>query len=358
MMYEKSVGMALDAELYPALHHWIDHDLSNLYNLDLQRREKPVLRFDDVFRLLQTHWGSPEIKYPSERQRLNVALMQQLSFFTATRPATLTHKPLNPDRLATHYIGQEPSSPSLSQSEQREFFKTLTYRDVSLFTLPNPLGPKDLITMQITLRYTKGWAKNPNPKKFILYEVDTLMFDATVLMIAIGFLDDAFRDEFSSVEDLYSVRTTSNRGSLNLSWKESILDVPIFRHPGSDCLRTSSCVQPIGYNTYLEYLRMLGKHTGFEATITPYAFRRGAGEAIEGVATQGQLQQVMNHRDAAFMSAATHLSRSANARAPVTAAPEDLKIVAKEYQLDELEQLRELLKNAVTSESGTLKAAR
>lgn len=133
------------------------------YSLDLERREKPVLCFDDVFRLLQTHWGSPEIKYLSERQRLNVALMQQISFFTATRPATIAHKAINPDRLATHYIGQEPPSPSLSQGEQRGGFKTLTYRDVSLFTLPNPGGPKDLITMQITLRYTKGWAKNPNP---------------------------------------------------------------------------------------------------------------------------------------------------------------------------------------------------
>ncbi|KAK4170779.1 hypothetical protein QBC36DRAFT_200731 [Triangularia setosa] len=90
MMYEKSVGMALNTEIYEALHLWIDHDLSKLYNLDLERREKPVLCFDDVFRLLQTHWGSPDIKYPSERQRLNVALMQQI--FTTTRPATLAQK--------------------------------------------------------------------------------------------------------------------------------------------------------------------------------------------------------------------------------------------------------------------------
>lgn len=108
------------------------------------------------------------------------------------------------------------------------------------------------------------------------------MFNATVLMIAIGFLDNAFRDDFSSVENLYSVRTTSNRGSLNLFWKESILNVLIFRYAGSDCLETSLCVQPIGYYTYLEYLRELGKHTGFKAAITPYAFRRGAGEAIKG----------------------------------------------------------------------------
>ncbi|KAK4172623.1 hypothetical protein QBC36DRAFT_381632 [Triangularia setosa] len=264
------------------LQWWIEHDLRKGYNLGLERRVKPVLCFDDVFRLLQTHWGSPSAKYPSERQRLNVALMQQISFFTATRPGTLSYQPLNPDRLANHYVGQEPPSTSLLRSEQKEHFKTLTYRDVSLFTLPNPEGPKDLIAMEITLRYTKGWEKNPNPKKFILYEVENLIFDATVLMIAIGFLDDAFKNRFSSVQDLYSVRTTSNRGSLSLSWKESILDVPIFRHPGSDCLRTSSYVQPIRYNTYLEYLHMLGQHSGFMNVLTPYAFRRGAGEAIEG----------------------------------------------------------------------------
>ncbi|KAK0739030.1 hypothetical protein B0T21DRAFT_361787 [Apiosordaria backusii] len=381
MVYEKSVG-PMNAEVYQALHTWIEHELRESFELSAERREKPVLCYDDVFRLLQTHWGNPSIKYPSERQRLNVALMQQISFFTATRPRTLCYRPLNPERLANHYVGQESHSPP--QGEQKEHFKTLTYRDVSLFTLPNPEGPKDLIAMEITLRYTKGWEKNPNPKKFILYEVDNLMFDATVLMIAIGLLDDAFKNKFSSVQDLYSIRTSSNRGSLDLCWKESILDVPIFRHPGSDCLRTSSCVQPIRYNTYLQYLHMLGEHSGFMEVLTPYAFRRGAGEAIEGVATQGQLQQVMNHRDAgiyqayinervqvdvvaaiigqpskpALMRAATHLGRSVDPRAPVKPTADDLKIVGREHHLEELEYFREVLRSEIISESGTLKKAR
>ncbi|KAK4202987.1 hypothetical protein QBC40DRAFT_319778 [Triangularia verruculosa] len=107
MVYEKSVG-PMNAEVYQALHTWIEHDLRESFELSAERREKPVLCFDDVFRLLQTHWGNPSIKYPSERQRLNVALMQQISFFTATRPRTLCYRPLDPDRLANHYVGQEP----------------------------------------------------------------------------------------------------------------------------------------------------------------------------------------------------------------------------------------------------------
>ncbi|KAK4205458.1 hypothetical protein QBC40DRAFT_320261 [Triangularia verruculosa] len=52
IMYEKLVGIALNIEIYKALHLWIDHDLSKLYNLNLKRREKPILYFDNVFRLL------------------------------------------------------------------------------------------------------------------------------------------------------------------------------------------------------------------------------------------------------------------------------------------------------------------
>ncbi|KAK4198637.1 hypothetical protein QBC40DRAFT_255923 [Triangularia verruculosa] len=51
MVYEKSVG-TLSTDIHQTLHVWIEHDLRKGYNLDLERRVKPVLCFDDVFRLL------------------------------------------------------------------------------------------------------------------------------------------------------------------------------------------------------------------------------------------------------------------------------------------------------------------
>ncbi|KIW87093.1 uncharacterized protein Z519_12204 [Cladophialophora bantiana CBS 173.52] len=45
-----------------------------------------------------------------------------------------------------------------------EDIKTLYYEDVTLVILPNPVAKRDLLTMEITLKYIKGYQKKPNPK--------------------------------------------------------------------------------------------------------------------------------------------------------------------------------------------------
>ncbi|KAK3326843.1 hypothetical protein B0H66DRAFT_618174 [Apodospora peruviana] len=143
---------------------------------------------------------------------------------------------------------------SAEWNAEEDDFRTVSYQDIKLFLLPNPGAPKDLFVMEITLRYTKGWNQRPIPKTFILYEADDLIFDATILLVALAILDQAFGAEISSVVDIYEIRVTPARHSLEFNWKEDILDIPVFRQPESRSGNVgTSPTQPIRYHTYIGF---------------------------------------------------------------------------------------------------------
>jgi len=121
-------------------------------------------------------------------------------------------------------------------------------------------------------------------KIFLLTEVDTLIFDAIMLMITIAIVDDAFESNIKSPEQLFQIRVKKPRRSLHLRWKKSILKTPIFRQavPSVNGVRTSD-TKALRYHTYLYYLQQLGFAVGFPQILAPYDIRRGAGEAVDGV---------------------------------------------------------------------------
>ena len=45
----------------------------------------------------------------------------------------------------------------------QEDIKTLCCKDVILLMLPNPKGKRDLLAVEVTLKYTKEWKKRLNP---------------------------------------------------------------------------------------------------------------------------------------------------------------------------------------------------
>ncbi|KAM7213133.1 Protein of unknown function (DUF3435) domain containing protein, partial [Rhypophila decipiens] len=103
-------------------------------------------------------------------------------------------------------------------------------------------------------------------------------------MVALAILDQAFKAEVSSVEDIYKIRVMPPRHSLEFDWKEDFLNIPVFRQPESNSGNVeTSRTQPIRYHTYLGYLQRLG--------------------ILSAIGTQGQLQQVMSHRNAGIYQA-------------------------------------------------------
>ncbi|KAM7209423.1 Protein of unknown function (DUF3435) domain containing protein, partial [Rhypophila decipiens] len=198
-------------------------------------------------------------------------------------------------------------------------------------------------------------------------------------------LDQAFKAEVSSVEDIYKIRVTPPRHSLEFDWKEDFLDILVFRQPESSSGNVgTSPTQPIRYHTYLGYLQRLGILLGFIQILTCYMIRRGSGEAVEAIGTQGQLQQVMSHRNAgiyqayinqkvqcdtvaafigrpskkALISAATYMSRYVDPRAPTKAGQQELEQARADYGILQLIELRDMLYREVCLESGNVRQAK
>ncbi|KAM7190504.1 putative FluG domain containing protein [Rhypophila sp. PSN 637] len=248
MIYRKSMNCDFDREAASEIHDYIMGHLTISYALETSTNEKPVLNVDDIYLILHHYWVHDRSKFPDEHQRIQLALMIQIQSYTATRPRVLAYNP------------------------EEDNFRTVSYRDIKLFLLPNPGTLKDLLVMEITLRYTK------DRKTFILYEVDNLIFDATILIVALAILNQAFKVKVSLVEDIYKIRVTPPRHSLD-----------------SGNVGTSP-TQPIHYHTYLGYLQRLGILLGFIQILTCYIIRRRSGEA-------GQLKQVMSRRNASIYQA-------------------------------------------------------
>ncbi|KAJ3498203.1 hypothetical protein NLG97_g1302 [Lecanicillium saksenae] len=387
-VYRKSTGFDFDKLGNEEINDYINGYLTIRYQLDTSVKEKPVMDVDDVYLVLHHHWVHDTSVFPDERQRIQLALMILIQAYTATRPRVLAYKKLSKEAIYDHYFGSdEEGQPKYAEEwdPKEDDFKTICYRDVKLVLLKNPDGGRDLPVMEVTLRFTKGWERRENPKTFIFYEVDTFLFDAILLFLSLALLDNAFAAEIQSVEDFYKIRVRAPRRSLEFDWKDSIKDIPIFRqalvtHEGT--IQTSP-TEAIHYHTYLYYLQRLGLMTGFMQILNPYCIRRGSGEAVEAVGTQAQLQQVMQHIDAAtyqayinqrvqcdtvaaflgrpsnkaLLKAAGHMSRSVDPRAPTQASTAKLNEIKTDTTLAKLIELRDSLSSEVRRESGTIKAA-
>ncbi|KAK5988453.1 hypothetical protein PT974_09936 [Cladobotryum mycophilum] len=277
----------------------------------------------------------------------------------------------------------DESGESDSEEHMENEFKTLCYKDIKLYLIKGGDGERDRLVMEVTLRYTKGWDRKPLPKTFTISEVDNLLFDATIPFLALAFLDNAFESGIRSVSDIYLARVRVSRESEDFHWRKDILNTPIFRQPmkQEDGICRTSKTEALYYDTYRRDLRKLGMIAGFRQVLKPYAIRRGGGEAIEKVGTQGQLQQVMSHASdltyqayinprvqvdtvAAFLKRppnqrllemATHMSRDADPSAPTGATPADIEtkgvIIA-------LTKNRDSLKKAIRSKYGTIGKAK
>jgi hypothetical protein len=71
------------------------------------------------------------------------------------------------DNIENNKIDNKIVKAFLGYSDSIEPVKTLCYKDVNLLLLPNPTGTYNLLTLEIDLRYTKGYQKQT--KRSVIY---------------------------------------------------------------------------------------------------------------------------------------------------------------------------------------------
>jgi hypothetical protein len=183
--------------------------LEEEFELDPTPKDKPVLGSDDVLLLLTHLWARDTCVFPTEDQRHALATILLLSIFTGARPAELVDAMKH---NAPHkYPWEHPETPSLDEEEPtadlddlddeqldpmdhpedpdynqaqpwdnvddadyyddigespnaKRCYKALCYEDIRLWIVQNPTpGERDLVAMEITLKYHKGADKKPKP---------------------------------------------------------------------------------------------------------------------------------------------------------------------------------------------------
>jgi hypothetical protein len=58
--------------------------------------------------------------------------------------------------MENNEIANETVKANLRRSAAKEPTKTICYEDVNLLLLPNPSGIRDLLALEVDIRYTKG----------------------------------------------------------------------------------------------------------------------------------------------------------------------------------------------------------
>jgi hypothetical protein len=115
---------------------------------------------------------------------------------------------------------------------------------------------------------------------------DQLAFCPMLLFLALAFADDAFRD-VSNVRDFFRLKVPVDdnvqRQTLEIKFKDSVLDMPIFREISATSTGfTISDTEAWSYGSVRTLTKELGRSAGFKQDITPYDMRRGAANKIEG----------------------------------------------------------------------------
>jgi hypothetical protein len=189
------------------LFQYIYNDLTTDFDLDITVKEKPVLGVDDLLLLLNYHWARDTSTFPTERHRVQFALILLLLFATGCRPAELVDAKkkrrtpsLDDDETYADDVNDEGSDDaevdadaefgfdddhdsavadlgsengddgfdgdvamSDVETELRQF-DALCYEDVRLLVVRNPIsGERDVLAMEVKMAHHKGHTRRPKP---------------------------------------------------------------------------------------------------------------------------------------------------------------------------------------------------
>ncbi|KAL9049391.1 MAG: hypothetical protein Q9162_007245 [Coniocarpon cinnabarinum] len=275
ILYRDLKKQPLEIPLREEMHGLLHGQFVDEYDLDMTTEKKSVMNVEDLLFLLHYLWAFDTFAFPIERQRVQLSLLLLIIAYTTSRPGALV------EAHCAHGTNE-----------------CLVYKDVRLLVIPNPEEPdRNVIVMEVSLRYTKGRRDTNRPTIFLFHErEDNLTMCPILHMLALALADEAFEAGIRSVEDIYRLRVTGGRNSLELRWKESMLDVPVFRRlvSSKEGITTSS-TRALTYNVFNKSLRDLGQRAGLRWPLTPYCLRRAAGNALDGQATEAERNQAMGH---------------------------------------------------------------
>ncbi|KAI9770756.1 MAG: hypothetical protein M1840_003006 [Geoglossum simile] len=231
----------------------------------------------------------------------------------------------------------------------------LKYKDIEIFKVRDPECPsRNILIMTVILRIMKGKRNKGSP------------------------------EWINCPEDLQTFQVPSHLQSLPLQWKESMLEIPVFRRAVSEGGQViTSPTKALQYATIANQNLRLGKSTGFKDPFRFYCLRRGAANAINKITTTAERNQIMGHSRAeiydkyyinqvvgtytqsaylgtpskdALINLAGHMNLTRDPEAPNSIRP-DLRAVKLDPEVQALEDERAQLRADIIAKFGSIKSA-
>ncbi|OCK94582.1 uncharacterized protein K441DRAFT_560250, partial [Cenococcum geophilum 1.58] len=194
---------------------YINGPLTKNNRLNTSTKEKPVINVDDIFRVLHHHWAYNTSTFPDGRQSLQLAFLILIYTYIVSRPGVLVYikrnakVTYNEDRGVGDGISDDEINDgdrdNNGSEEKDEPINTLCYKYVILILIRELGAKRDLITMEINLRFIKGYRRNSKRKIFCLYKVNDLIFNLIIYIIILGILDNAFKLKFQTIKQVFIV---------------------------------------------------------------------------------------------------------------------------------------------------------
>ncbi|KAK6531025.1 hypothetical protein TWF281_007851 [Arthrobotrys megalospora] len=248
---------------------WVD-DKSKIFPA---AKTKISITGRDLVSLLRHLWESDTHRYRHERLRVQLALMMQISAFTAIRPGSMIE--------------------SDGRQGTGEVFK---YKDVRIFAYNDPQAEELRFVVFLDVLYHKG-VRGRETTTYALYMYANPSLCPVLLFLALGFTDNAFA-ELSEPSDLRRLRIPDGRDGLELQWKETVMEMPIFRKTMTRSYNGKiSDTDPLTTRDFRGDLANLGFRAGYEHRLHPRCFRYGSSNAAAPYLTPDQLSVLMGHRE-------------------------------------------------------------
>ncbi|OAF63116.1 hypothetical protein VC83_00671 [Pseudogymnoascus destructans] len=256
MLYNKENGRLVDTNDRKEVLKYVD-----TLPPDRTVKSKPVLGVDDLLLLLNCHWACDKSVYPTERYRVQFALILLLLFSTGCQPAEL----VDAKRKQRDNPSSDDDNPSSNDDNPEadvdmggvegdiRLYDALCYEDVRLLVVHDPNNSvRDVLAMEVKLSHHKGHNNRPKPTIFFFTEVDDPIFCAITHFVTLALADNAFdAPSLTTPRRIFEERVHGPVNCTELHWKEEKLKTPIFRRYGSKAA--------LPYNQLRDPLDRLGK---------------------------------------------------------------------------------------------------
>ncbi|KFY94604.1 hypothetical protein V500_03136 [Pseudogymnoascus sp. VKM F-4518 (FW-2643)] len=135
--------------------------------------------------------------------------------------------------------------------------------------------------MTLNLKHIKRSRGKSKKKKFTFYEGEDLLCCVVSFMLALALANNAFKNKFKSLRDIYNLIVPLDADCIALKWDDEWAERPIFCN--------------IEYLKYRYYFVRLGRVMGYEKALELYSLQRGLGKELNDALTPKERRHIIGN---------------------------------------------------------------